>query len=85
MVSHPFLCEVKCIDESSFSEGGGPPAEPRGGSVPVWNWHQEEGRGEFDESPFPRRGWGDCDELSFSGGGEPPADSWGGATTVGRH
>ena len=58
MVSHPFLAEVECSDESFFSEGGGPPAEPRGGGVPVCNQHQEEGRGDRDESPFSRRGWG---------------------------
>ena len=72
MVSHPFLGEVKCSDESSFSEGGGPPAESKGGGIPVCNRHQEEGRGDCDESPFPRRGWGDRDKLSFSGGGGPP-------------
>ena len=73
MVSHPFLGEVECSDESSFSEGGGPLRSQGEGGVPVCNRHQEEGRGDRDESPFPRMGWGDRDELSFSGGGGPHA------------
>ena len=43
MVSHPFLGEVECSDESSFFEGWGPPVEPRGGGEPVCNRDQEEG------------------------------------------
>ena len=71
MVIHPFLGEVECSDESSFSEGGGPPAEPRGGGVPVCNRHQEEGRGDCDESPFPKRGWGIVMSYPFLGEGNP--------------
>ena len=36
--------------------GGGPPADPRRGGVPVCNMHQ--GEGDRDESPFPRTGGG---------------------------
>ena len=74
VVSHPFLGEVECSDESSFSEGGGPSAEPRGGGVSVCKRHQEEERGDCNESPFPRRG-GTVMSYPFLGEGTP-ADSW---------
>ena len=75
MVSHPFLGEVECSDESSFSEGGGPPAEPRGGGVPVCNQHQEEGKpsggGPVMSHPFQEGGGGTVMSYPFLGEGTP--------------
>ena len=44
-------------DESSFSGGGGLPADPRGGGTMMSHLFQE-GVGGRDESPFPKRGGG---------------------------
>ena len=58
-MSHPFLRE----GDPLWSQGEGAyqsvtSTKKRGGQA----------EGDRDESPFPRRGWGDRDELSFSGG-----------------
>ena len=71
MVSHPFLVEVECSDESSFSEGGGPPAEPRGGGVPVCNRQQEKGRGTVMSHPSQEGGEGTVMSYPFLREGTP--------------
>ena len=45
ILNHPSKIKhlVSSEDESSFSGGGGPPVDPRGGGVPVCNKHQGEG------------------------------------------
>ena len=72
------------MDESFFSGEGGPPADLRGGGVPVCNKHQREGEprggGTVMSHPFqegvggrdesPKEGWGDRDES--------PKEGWGG-------
>ena len=57
ILNHP----IKIKHESSFSAGGGPPADPRGGayqSVTSTKGRGNQGEGDRDESPFSRRGGG---------------------------
>ena len=60
------------MDESSFSVGGGPPADPRGGGVglPICNMHQGEGEprggGTMMSHPL-QEGVGDRDESTKRG------------------